>query len=108
MQNKNIPDEHDIALMVELEHELANEYGQLDALTPEQRRGKEVLLRNMKSQFDMPAVAKERLAQQFDPEYKPDPRFDYGISKEERARKDEWRNTKVINWAKLDRGRSNA
>jgi len=102
MQSKNVPDENDIALMVSLEHELANEYGQLDALTPEQRRGKEILLRNMKAQFDMPAVAKEKLAQQFDPNYKPNQRFDYGISQDERAHRDEQR-SRVINWAKLDR-----
>lgn len=102
MQSKNVPDEHDVELMLALEHELANEYGQLDALTMEQRRGKEILLRNMKAQFNMPAVAKERLAQQFDPNYKPDPRFDYGISKEERAKRDAAR-SHIINWAKMDR-----
>jgi hypothetical protein len=102
-EGKNIPDENDITLMIELEHELANDYGQCDALTPEQRRGKEILLRNMKTQFDMPAVAQEKLAKQFDPDYKPDPRFDYGISKQERARKDEAR-SHVINWSKMDRG----
>jgi hypothetical protein len=100
MQNKNVPDENDIALMIELEHELANEYGQLDALTPEQRRGKEILLRNMKHQFDLPAVAQEKLAQQFDPDYRPNSRFDYGISKEERDTRDD-RRSYVINWSKL-------
>jgi len=89
-------------MLLELEHELANEYGQLDALTPEQRRGKEVLLRNMKAAFDMEAVAREKLARQFDPEYKPNPKFAYGISEQERARRDEQR-SRVINWAKLDR-----
>lgn len=101
MQSKNFPDENDLALMIELEHELANEYGQLDALTPEQRRGKEVLLRNMKAQFDVQAAAHENLAKQFDPDYKPNPNFDYGISKQERASRDEARK-QVINWSKLD------
>lgn len=103
MSGKNIPDDNDIALMLELEHELAS--GALDALTPEQRRGKEVLLRNMRLQFDMQAVAQEKLAKQFDPDYTPNPRFDYGISQAERARKDEAR-SRIINWSKLDRARS--
>jgi len=104
-QGKNDPDANDIEMMLQLEHELAN----IDALplTVEQRRGKEILLRNMKAQFDMPAVANERLAQQFDPDYKPNPKFDYGISKEERARRDEAR-SHIINWAKLDRDRRDA
>lgn len=98
---KNIPDENDIIMMLELERELSNE-NQVSALTLEQRRGKEVLLRNMKSHFDMPAAANDKLARQFDPDYKANPDYDYGITSEERARRDEARRH-VINWSKLDR-----
>ncbi len=94
-------------MLLELEHELANEYGQLDAFSAEQRRGKEVLLRNMKAAFNLEEVAREKLAKQFDPDYVPRSNLDYGISAEERARRDEAR-SKVFNWSKLDRDRRNA
>lgn len=88
MQNKNVPAANDIATMLQIESELADD---TLVLNPEQRRGKEVLMRHMKAAFDLEAVARDKLARQFDPNYTPNPKFDYGISEEERATRDEAR-----------------
>lgn len=100
MFTKNIPDANDIEAVLQLEVELANAYGELNDLSPEQIRGKQILMQHMKAQFNMEAVARHKLASQFDPDYKPSANHNYGISKEERARRDEAR-SKVFNWSKL-------
>lgn len=100
MHTKNIPDANDIEAMLQLEVELTNAYGELNGLSAEQIRGKQILMQHMKAQFDMEAVARHKLASQFDPDYKPSANLDYGISKEKRDRRDEAR-SKVFNWSRL-------
>lgn len=88
MQNK--PHDDDLLLMAQLQTELER-----DHLTLEERRGKEVLLRNMKEKFDINAIERAahlRLAMQFDPDYKPQPRAEEDISPELRAERNAYRN----------------
>ena len=114
----NKVDADNLAMMAELEQHVGDD-DQINArlalsqLAPldeqrtaaEQLRGQQVLLRNLKDQYDVQSIARNELSRKFNPDHVEHKLPDEGgvISSAERARRDEYRKNHVVNWSKLDR-----